>query len=62
MTAARYIGKESQDWERQAVLGLSRESEVAYGVSVDDLAERLRAFIADLGESKVAKALGISAR
>lgn len=32
MTAPLHIGKESHDWERQAVLGLSLDSEITYGV------------------------------
>lgn len=60
MVATRHIGKESNDWERQAILGISRDSEVEYGGSSDNLPERLRSFIADHGEREVATALSIS--
>lgn len=60
MSGTRHIGKESHDWERQAVLGMNADSEVAYGVSADYLAERLQAFSLEFGEVKAAKALGIS--
>jgi hypothetical protein len=61
MTGTHHIGKESHDWERQALLGLNLDSEIAYGVSTYDLVERLRSFIAEFGERMAAKALGISA-
>lgn len=61
MASTLHIGKESHDWERQAVLGLNRNSEVAYGAAAAELSEKLQSFIADVGESKAAKALGISA-
>ena len=61
MTGTRHIGKESHDWQRQAVLGICLDSEVAYGVAPDDVADKLRSFVAEFGERKAAKALGISA-
>lgn len=61
MTETTHIGKESYDWERQAILGLSLDSEIAYGNSTDDLAEKLQSFVADFGKRKAAKALGIPA-
>ncbi|MET3760700.1 hypothetical protein [Sphingomonas sp. UYEF23] len=60
MTETQHIGKESHDWVRQAVLGLSIDSEIAYGVSTDDVASGLRVFVDQFGERMVAKALGIS--
>lgn len=60
MTATHHIGKESHNWERQAIIGLSLDSEIAYGVSTDDLPEKLRSFIAEFGERTAAKALDIS--
>ncbi|WP_414900769.1 hypothetical protein ACMT1E_13050 [Sphingomonas flavalba] len=62
MTSTRHIGKESHDWERQAILGPNLDSEVEYGVSTGDLAEKLRAFIAEFGERPAAKALNISVK
>ena len=61
-TGTQHIGKESHDWERQAVLGLSLDSEVAYGVAPDDAAEKLRSFVAEFGERHAAKALGITGK
>jgi hypothetical protein len=61
MTGTLHIGKESHDWERQALLGLNLDSEIAYGVATDDVADKLRSFIAEFGERTAAKALGISA-
>jgi hypothetical protein len=61
MAGTLHIGKESHDWERQAVLGMSSDSEVVYGVSIDDLAAKLQSFIAEFGAARAAKALRISA-
>ena len=60
VASVMHIGKEAHDWERQAILGLNDDSSIAYGVSVDDLAERLREWISRFGEPQAAKALGIS--
>ena len=63
MTATHHIGKESYDWERQAMIGLNADSEIEYGVADCDraeLAETLRQFIANVGERKAAAMLGIS--
>jgi hypothetical protein len=64
MTFARHIGKESNDWERQAALGLSADAQPDYGL---DDAERAR-LLAELGKlvaregaPDVARALGMSA-
>lgn len=61
MTKTRHIGKESHDWERQAVLGLCLESEVAYGVSTDDVSGGVRTCVGQFGERMTARALHISA-
>ena len=60
MTETVHIGKESNDWERQAVLGLNPDAQPDYGLSNNDrwrLAERLREFIAQVGMAKAGKAL-----
>ncbi len=61
MVGTQHIGKESHDWERQAVLGLNADSEVAYGATAGDLSERLREFVTRFGERQAAKALGVTA-
>ena len=48
------------DWERQAVLGINTDSEIAYGVAAAELAEKLQAMIAEFGEAQAALALAIS--
>lgn len=63
MTATRHIGKESNDWERQAVLGLDKNSHPDYGVEDCErsrLGEMLRAFVADAGLAAAATALRTS--
>ena len=63
MTATHHIGKESHDWERQAMIGLSADAEIEYGVADCDraeLAQTLRSFIAECGERKAALALALS--
>ena len=63
MTGTQHIGKESHDWERQAVLGLSADAEIEYGISNDDrlqLIDRLSQFIARVGMLKAGKALRTS--
>ncbi|RIJ66172.1 hypothetical protein D1604_09620 [Brevundimonas sp. LPMIX5] len=60
MIATRHIGKESNDWERQAILGWDAEAQPDYGIGNDDrsrLAEALAAFVADVGLAKAATAL-----
>lgn len=62
MTATHHIGKESNDWERQAMIGLSANSEIGYGLAAGErreLIEKLRDFISKYGERKVAAMLGI---
>ena len=62
MATVLHVGKEAHDWERQAILGLSADSEIAYGVAAADLAEKLQAMIAEFGEAECRKALAISGR
>jgi hypothetical protein len=60
MTATRHIGKESNDWERQAILGWDAEAQPDYGIGEGDrsrLVERLAVFVADVGLAKAATAL-----
>lgn len=63
MITVHHIGKESHDWERQAIIGLSADSEIEYGVADGnraELADELGAFMAECGERKAAAMLGIS--
>ena len=60
VASVMHIGKEAHDWERQAILGLNDESQIAYGVSTDILAMKLRDFMAQYGEAQAAKSLAIS--
>lgn len=63
MTVTHHIGKESHDWERQAMIGLSVDSEIGYGISAGkcgELIEKLREFMVECGERKAAVMLGIS--
>lgn len=60
-TGVLHIGKEAHDWERQAIVGLNADSELAYGIAGDELAAKLRAFRAEFGEAQAAKTLRISA-
>jgi hypothetical protein len=60
MILARHIGKESNDWERQAVLGLNADSHIDYGFSDSErtsLHEKLTVFMGRVGMMKAAKAL-----
>ena len=62
MITTHHIGKESHDWERQAMIGLNAESEIAYGMSQQDRVElsgELRAFIGEYGLVKAAKSLNV---
>ena len=64
MTAVRHIGKESNDWERQAYVGLSADAQPDYGLSDADrdrLFAELGALVAREGAAKVGKALGVTA-
>ena len=60
MTETRHIGKESHDWERQAVLGLSNDSEVVYGVAIDEISDQVRGCVQKFGKRMSARALHIS--
>lgn len=59
VTAVRHIGKESQDWEMQAVLGLDPDAGPEYGSDFDrnGAFARLTALVGRAGQRKVAKAL-----
>ena len=63
LTEAKLIGKESHDWERQAMLGLDIDLEVNYGLAPHErgeLTNKLREFVAECGQSKAARMLGTS--
>lgn len=63
MTETNHIGKESHDWERQAMIGLSVDSEIGYGIAAGErkeLVEKLREFMTECGERKAAVMLGVS--
>lgn len=60
MAGTRHIGKESHDWERQAMLGLNLNNDIAYGEVVDDLPMTLRPLTNEFGERTAAKALAVS--
>ncbi|WP_147417676.1 hypothetical protein [Sphingomonas cavernae] len=63
MTATRHIGKESNDWERQAVLGFSADTQPNYGIAENDrtqLVYELTSLVAQIGLAKAEKALGIT--
>lgn len=62
-TSVQHIGKEANDWERQAVLGLSADAQPSYGVGMadpDTLAGELRPMIERWGVTRCAKAFGLS--
>ncbi len=64
MTTVSHIGKESNDWERQAHVGLSGDSQPDYGLNDADricLLDRLTLAIEREGITKVVKTLGITA-
>jgi hypothetical protein len=60
MVGTRHIGKESHDWERQAILGISLDNEISYGTEINNLPEKLKSFVEEYGEGKAAKFLGTS--
>lgn len=60
MVGTRHIGKESHDWERQAILGLNLDSEICYGAEISNLAGQLMSLVNECGEAKAAKYLDIS--
>lgn len=55
-----HVGKESNDWERQAVLGIHAGSQVNYGVAEAEVVERLSNFVAEFGLPSAAKSLAVS--
>jgi hypothetical protein len=60
----QHIGKEANDWERQAVLGLSADDQPTYGVGDADpalLSNNLRPMMQRWGVARCAMALGVSA-
>lgn len=64
MTETNHIGKESHDWERQAMIGLTAGSEIGYGIAAGErreLVKKLHELMAECGERKAATMLGISA-
>lgn len=63
VATVQHIGKEANDWERQAVLGLSSDALPSYGVGARDsvsLLRDLRPMIGRWGFAASAKAFGIS--
>jgi hypothetical protein len=64
VAAVQHIGKEANDWERQAILGFESDSLPTYGVEDAHparIARELRPMIARWGISRCARAFGISA-
>lgn len=62
VSGIRYIGKESNEWERQAVLGLDIDADPDYGIAEADIAnlqQDLTTLAASIGNIKAAKALRI---
>ena len=62
MVATQHIGKEANDWERQAYLGLDTAAQPSYGVTSDsnaELAARVDALISQIGMAKLADGLKI---
>jgi hypothetical protein len=55
-----HIGKESNDWQRQAILGSNPDSMIAYGASPNEVGERLRSFLSEFGNATAAKLIGVS--
>jgi hypothetical protein len=63
VTSIRLIGKEANEWERQAILGFDDEAELEYGLADGDVTQIVRdvATVADgLGKVVAAKALKIT--
>lgn len=58
MTMACHIGKESNDWERQAFLGLDEDTAIEYQTIDRDVLGDLRTFTAKAGITRAAKMLG----
>lgn len=63
LISCQYIGKESNNWERQAILGFDPNAASDYGRTPDDellIVYRLRALSKSLGVGKLASLLGLS--
>ena len=63
MIATRHIGKESNDWERQAILGFDPETAIDYSLGREGSAifqELFQAHVNAVGVGPAAKALGIT--
>lgn len=63
VTYIRHIGKEADEWERQAVLGLDDDPVADFGMMVDNAAElltELTELVAGMGLARTAKAIGIA--
>jgi len=63
VSGVRHIGKESNEWERQAMLGLDAEADPDYGLSDDSHAQLTRdltALVAAMGKVGAADALRIT--
>lgn len=64
VTAVQHIGKEANDWERQAMLGLNPEAQPIYGVGATDpavICAELSPMIGRWGIARCARAFRISA-
>jgi hypothetical protein len=63
VTGICHIGKEADEWERQAVLGLDDDAVADFGLTADSAAElqsELAELVAGLGMPKAAKAVGVA--
>lgn len=63
LISCQYIGKESNNWERQAILGFDPEAAPDYGISSDEIAkmpDRLAALSKSMGSRDLAQRLRIS--
>lgn len=64
VATVQHIGKEANDWERQAVLGIRADAQPTYGVgsaNPEFIANELQPMIARWGASRCARAFSISA-
>ena len=63
MLATQHIGKESNDWERQAILGFDPEAAPEYSMGPEDIAKLHELFathVGAVGINRAARDLGIS--
>lgn len=60
LATVQHIGKESNDWERQSMMGMNEDSAITYGIEANNFAEKLREFIAEYGKADAARSLSIS--